>query len=281
MPDLLAHPEHEEQAVVGPGSKHEDDQQQLGDLRDLQTVRAELADQPRRDQQRETGRQQRDQRRQQRAEDHQQQQDDEDEREGLVLVGDVRRDRAGDVELETRRRVRGGDRVLQAVDQRLLTVDVGEVDPRAYEDLHGATVSRDGELAHGAHPRQRLDRRREMHQRGDIGSVERTAPGGGGDRHVARVVERAEDRRRERRRARARRRRRQKLTVVVVDLAAEARQRRRPDHRHDPQGENDPAEADHGPPEAAEEAVRQRHLGRLGTHRRFARTVSPMSHRSR
>ena len=50
--DLLAHAEHEEQAVVGPGPEHEDDQQQLGDLRDLQPVGAELADQPRRDGQR-------------------------------------------------------------------------------------------------------------------------------------------------------------------------------------------------------------------------------------
>jgi hypothetical protein len=43
-------------------------------------VGAELADQPRRDEQREAGREQRDQRREQRAEDHEQQQDDEDER---------------------------------------------------------------------------------------------------------------------------------------------------------------------------------------------------------
>ena len=110
-PQAFPDAEHEEQPVVGPGSEDENDQQQLGDLRDLETVRAELADERAGKLQDDRGGQQGDERRQHGTEDEQQQHDDEQDRQQLGLVArrarrlllrDVGGHDTGQVELDVR-----------------------------------------------------------------------------------------------------------------------------------------------------------------------------------
>ena len=83
---LLTNPEDEEQAVVRPRPEHEDDEQQLRELGDLQAVGAESADETVGDDERECRRDEGDQGREDRAEDEEQQHDDEKDREVLDAV---------------------------------------------------------------------------------------------------------------------------------------------------------------------------------------------------
>ena len=228
--EALSDPEHEEQPVVGPGPEDEHDQEQLGDLGDLEPVGAELADERARQLQDERRGQQGDQRRQQRAEDEQQQHDDEQDRQQLGLVAgrarllllrDVGGDGTGQVELDARGRSNLRERGRQPVDHVRRGPRAVAGDVRLDEELHRTAILRCADVLHGLDVRDLLGSNAEAGERLGVCGADR-----------AMLADADDDDRYERRLAdqwlseiaceRARRAGRQERRVVVVDLASPA-----------------------------------------------------------
>ena len=260
---FLAHPEHQEQPVVGAGAQDQDDHQVLRERRHLEPVLGRLGDQRPGDESRDEGRREGDQCQRQRAEDQHQQDNDQDRGivlhlvarvAGCLLLINLNGDIPGQVHLQPGRQPGLRDLGSQRVDQVGCRVRVAAGLHREHHELLGVTVRRDPEvqdiLDSGHRPQLALQR---GHRR-DIRWRQRRAGAGRQDRDRQQVG-RAE-RRGQLRRVLARRAGRQEFGVIALSDAGKRRELRdRRECGDNPEQHHQPAEPDGITPDGAEDRV--------------------------
>jgi hypothetical protein len=283
---LLSHPEDEEEAVVRARAERQDDQQDPGERRHLESGLARRADHRPGQLGDHHGGREREQRGQDRAEDDEHQR--EDEHDGQVLadvsgltgafgrVG-LRGQRPGEVSGQIAGQPGGPDRTAQCAVERFQRALGGEVQSRKHLQLLDPAVAADAEvldLLHGGDPAET------GRQTGDGGAVrrgQRAAVAGDDDRHgrLIQALERGGQLGGLPTLAAGR-------TIIAGAALRDAVQRRKvqvgQDGRDNPGGDHRPAESDRDPPGGGEEP---RHVplspsstGLRRTHRRISTSNS-------
>ena len=261
--ELLSDAEDEEEPVVGAGAEDEDDQQDLGEERNLQhrANAAEGADEGAGEQQDQRGRQQGHEWRQRRPEDQEEQDDDEEDgrvldllalRGGLLVGGGIGGQLSGQVGLEPLRQAGAFEDGVHVVDE-CVALPLVEGCGRRHEQELGCLVVRGGAQVLDGQRRGHVAQVGEKHVDGRLVAGAQRASVGDRDHGDGAVGDGTDQRLCERGGQVAGCALGEERAVVVVDLAGQGRQRgHRRNRAGEPHRDDEVAVPDH---ERAERAV--------------------------